>query len=241
MKTYMRVVYDKVKPKRIGMKMKICPNCHLELPDEAHFCPRCMFQYPKQEIHIKEKKNKTVLWFIFAGILLVGFLAGILLVRNYIQNNAGKKEVDIQSIREQYFDTGEDIEYNSEIENDLRNILGSDFVDVQSVFGEETEAMYQEENMNIHTFGNVTVTVNQDAVIQDVTIDYTVETDIKKYGIYGIDGKSDMDTVKSLLGTPDQDYGDEFCYRFDRELSPGLNIYFSDTGVVEKLEYYYVQ
>ena len=30
--------------------MKVCPNCNMELPDEAHFCPRCMFQYEKQEI-----------------------------------------------------------------------------------------------------------------------------------------------------------------------------------------------
>ena len=22
-------------------------NCNMELPDEAHFCPRCMFQYEK--------------------------------------------------------------------------------------------------------------------------------------------------------------------------------------------------
>lgn len=143
MKIYTRVVCDKVKPKRIGMKMKICLNCHLELPDEAHFCPRCMFQYPKQEIHIKEKKNGALLWLILVGILLVGLITGFLLVRNYIRQNSGKKEVDIQSIREQYFDTGEDIEYNSEIENDLRDILGSDFADVQSVFGEETEAMLQ--------------------------------------------------------------------------------------------------
>ena len=143
MKIYTRLVCDKVKPKRIGMKMKICLNCHLELPDEAHFCPRCMFQYPKQEIHIKEKKNGALLWLILVGILLVGLITGFLLVRNYIRQNSGKKEVDIQSIREQYFDTGEDIEYNSEIENDLRDILGSDFADVQSVFGEETEAMLQ--------------------------------------------------------------------------------------------------
>ena len=220
--------------------MKICPNCHLELPDEAHFCPRCMFQYPKQEIHIKEKKNRALLWLILVGILLVGLITGFLLVRNYMRQNSGRKEVDIQSIREQYFDTGEDIEYDSEIENDLRDILGNEFTDVQSVFGEETEAMYQKDNMDIHTFGNVTIAVNQDAVIQDVTIDYTAEADKTKYGIYGIGGNSDMNTVKSVLGTPNQNYGDEFCYRFDRELSPGFNIYFSDAGVVEKLEYYYV-
>ena len=78
--------------------MKICPNCHLELPDEAHFCPRCMFQYPKQEIHIKEKKNRALLWLILVGILLVGLITGFLLVRNYMRQNSGRKEVDIQSI-----------------------------------------------------------------------------------------------------------------------------------------------
>ena len=34
--------------------MKVCPNCNMELPDEAHYCPRCMFQYEKQDIQIKD-------------------------------------------------------------------------------------------------------------------------------------------------------------------------------------------
>lgn len=160
--------------------MKICPNCHLELPDEAHFCPRCMFQYPKQEIHIKEKKNRALLWLILVGILLVGLMTGFLLVRNYIRQNSGKKEVDIQSIREQYFDTGEDIEYDSEIKNDLRDILGNEFTDVQSVFGEETEEMYQKDNMDVHTFGNVTVISAIDQINPDgLTAEDTTVQELK--------------------------------------------------------------
>ena len=63
----------------------------------------------------------------------------------------------------------------------------------------------------------------------------------KEYGIYGIAGISDADAVKTILGTPDQEYEKELCYRFDREFGLGLNINFSDDGMVEQLEYYYVQ
>ena len=241
MKIGIRVVYDRRKPKRIGRTMKLCPNCHLELPDEAHFCPRCMYQYQKAEIQVKHKKSRSARWIILVGILGVGLLVGILALRIYLQNHRYKKEVDYQSIREQYFDTGEKAEYNSAIENDLRDMLGSEFTEVSSVFGEETEEMYQKDSMDIHTFGNVTIAVNQDAVVQEIIIDYTATEDKTGYGIYGIGGESDMDNVKEVLGTPDQDYGTEFCYRFDRELSPGFNIYFSDSGVVEELEYYYIQ
>lgn len=229
------------KNERIDRAMKACPNCHLELPDEAHFCPRCMYQCQKTEIQVKNKKYRAVRWSILVGILLVGLIAGILALRIYLQNHRYKKEVDYQSIREQYFDTGKEIGYDSGIENDLRDMLGSEFTDVQFLLGEETEEMYQEDNMDIHTYGNVTIAVNQNAVVQDIIIDYTEAEDKTKYGIYGIGGDSDMNSVKEVLGTPDQDYGAEFCYRFDRELSPGFNIYFSDAGVVEKLEYYYIQ
>ena len=149
--------------------------------------------------------------------------------------------MDIPNVINENFRTGENIIYDSEVENDLRDVLGSGFVDIKATLGEETDEMYRENGMDIYTFGMITVAVNQEEVIQDILIDYTVGENKKEYGIYGIAGISDAGAVKTILGTPDQEYEKELCYRFDREFNPGLNINFSDDGMVEQLEYYYVQ
>ena len=167
-----------------------------------------------------------------------------LLLKHGIQSHVNKKhleESEIQNIINKNFRTGENIIYDSEVENDLRDVLGREVVDIKSTLGEETDEMYRENGMDIYTLGMLTVAVNQEAVIQDILIDYTAGENKKEYGIYGIDGTSDIGSVKEILGTPDQEYENELCYRFDREFSPGLNITFSADGMVEQLEYYYVQ
>lgn len=224
--------------------MKICPNCNMELPDEAHYCPRCMFQYEKQEIQIKDTHKKYILLWVIGSVLIIGMLITIPLVKLAIQSRVNKNHLDkseIQNIINENFRTGENIIYDSEVEYDLRDVLGSELIDMKSTLGEETDEMYRENGMDIYTFGMLTVAVNQEAAIQDVLIDYTVEENKKEYGIYGIDGTTDIGNVKKMLGTPDQEYENELCYQFDREFSPGLNITFSDEGIVETLEYYYVQ
>lgn len=224
--------------------MKKCPNCSMELPDEAHYCPRCMFRYEKQEIQVKDTHKKHILLWVLGSVLIIGMLIAILLVKNGIQSRVNKnhlEESEIQNIINENFRTGEDIIYDSEVEHDLRDVLGSEFVDIQSILGEETDKMYRENGVDIYTFGMITVAVNQEEVIQDILIDYTAGENKKEYGIYGIDGTSDIGSVKEILGTPDQEYENELCYRFDREFSPGLNITFSADSMVEQLEYYYVQ
>lgn len=216
----------------------------MELPDEAHYCPRCMFQYEKQEIQIKDRQKKRIPLLLIGSVFMVIVLICTLFVRSIDKNNmnsncAGK--LDVQNIIDENFRTGEKSDYDFEVENDLRDVLGSEFVDVKSVLGEETDKMYSENGMYIYTFGMITVTVNQEEIIQDILIDYAVGENKKEYGIYGIDGTSDVGTVKTILGTPDQEYEKELCYRFDREFNPGLNITFSDGGMVEQLEYYFVQ
>ena len=225
-------------------EMKECPNCGMELPDEAHYCPRCMFQYEKQEIQVKDTHKKHILLWVWGSVLIIGMLIAILLIKHGIQSRVNKnhlEESEIQNIINENFRTGEDIIYDSEVEHDLRDVLGSEFVDIQSTLGEETDKMYRENGMDIYTFGMITVAVNQEEVIQDILIDYTTGENKKEYGIYGIDGTSDIGSIKEILGTPDQEYEKELCYRFDREFNLGLNIIFSDDGMVEQLEYYYVQ
>ncbi len=224
--------------------MKKCPNCSMELPEEAHYCPRCMFQYEKQEIQIKDTHKKHILFWVLGSVLIIGMLIVISLVRHGIQSGVNKnhlEESEIQNIINEKFRTGENIVYNSEVEKDLRDVLGSEVVDIKSTLGEETDEMYRENGMDIYTFGMLTVAVNQEAVIQDILIDYTAGENKEEYGIYGIDGTSDIGSVKEILGIPDQEYENELCYRFDREFSPELTITFSADGMVEQLEYYYVQ
>lgn len=224
--------------------MKKCPNCSMELPDEAHYCPRCMFQYEKQEIQIKDTHKRHVLLWVVGSVFIIGMLIVIPLVKLGIQSRVNKNHLDeseIQNIIHENFRTGENIIYDSEVEYDLRDVLGSELIDMKSTLGEETDEIYHENGMAIHTFGMLTVAVNQEEVIQDLLIDYTAGDNKKEYGIYGINGTSDVSSVKTILGTPDQEYENELCYRFDREFSPGLNITFSDEGIVETLEYYYVQ
>ena len=224
--------------------MKECPNCSMELPDEAHYCPRCMFQYEKQEIQIKDTHKKYILLWVVGSVLIIGMLIVIPLVKLGIQSRVNKNHLDeseIQNIINENLRTGENIIYDSEVEYDLRDVLGSGVVDIKATLGEETDEMYRENGMDIYTFGMITVAVNQEEVIQDILIDYTVGENKKEYAIYGIAGISDADAVKTILGTPDQEYEKELCYRFDREFGLGLNINFSDDGMVEQLEYYYVQ
>ncbi len=224
--------------------MKECPNCSMELPDEAHFCPRCMFHYEKQEIQIKDTHKKHMLLWVFGSVLIIGMLLMIPLVKLVMPSRVNKdylEEAEIQNIMNEHFRTDDNITYDSEVKQDLRDVLGNEFANMKSTLGKETDVMYHENGMDIYTFGMLTVAVNQEAAIQDVLIDYTVGENKKEYGIYGIDGTTDIGSVKEMLGTPDQEYENELCYRFDREFSPGLNITFSDEGIVETLEYYYVQ
>ena len=223
--------------------MKKCPNCSMELPDEAHFCPRCMFQYEKQEIQIKDSYKKRRLLRVLISVLIIAVFIMISLVRNSIQNIEKSDDLDeseIQKIIDENFRTDENISYDSEIEHDLRDMLGRGFDDVKSIFGEETQEIYYEQGMTVHTFGMLTVAVNQGGAIQDVLIDYTEGENKKEYGIYGIDGTSDVEAVKVILGTPGQEYENELIYRFDREFNPGVIVTFSEDGIVEQLEYYFV-
>lgn len=224
--------------------MKVCPKCKMELPDEAHFCPRCMFQYEKKEIETKDgSKKKNRIWLsVVSGIFTVCiFIGGLFVVKSAISDDKNQKNLDIQDVMDENFRTDETMKYYPEIENDLKDMLGDSFGDVKDIFGVETAKKYNESGFDIYTFEIVTVFVNSDGMIQNILIDYTEGENQKGYGIYGIDNHCDRKVVKEILGTPDQDYGEELCYRFDREFSPGLEISFSEDGLVEHLEYYYIQ
>ena len=78
-----------------------------------HFCPRCMFQYEKQEIQeiqIKNSHKKAILLWVFGSILMIGMLSIIFLAKIKIQNLVNKnylEESDIQNIISENFRTDE--------------------------------------------------------------------------------------------------------------------------------------
>ncbi len=86
--------------------MKKCPNCSMELPDEAHYCPRCMFRYEKQEIQVKDTHKKHILLWVLGSVLIIGMLIAILLVKHGIQSCVNKnhlEESEIQNIINENF------------------------------------------------------------------------------------------------------------------------------------------
>lgn len=227
-----------------GIRMKLCPNCKMELPDEAHFCPRCMFQYEKKEIEIKtdNKRWRNIGLSVMVGVFTICVCIGISsAIKSVVKNDKKNETLDIQNVMDENFRTGEKIDYYSEIENDLRDVLGKSFDDCKEMFGEETAEKYNEDGFDIHTFGIVTVTVNDGGMIQDISIDYTAGENEEKYGIYGIDNKFDRKAVEAVLGMPNQQYGEELHYLFDKEFNPSLIIHLSPAGMVEQLEYYYIE
>ena len=82
------------------------------------------------------------------------------LVKLGIQSRVNKNHLDeseIQNIINENFRTGENIIYDSEVEYDLRDVLGSELIDMKSTLGEETDEIYHENGMDIYTFGMLTV------------------------------------------------------------------------------------
>lgn len=239
--------------------MKFCPNCNEQLPDEAHFCPKCMFQYEKRNIEAEvctDVQRKFKWNIILAAIMVVLFSAGGVSVlkneyakesetgmQNGIIKNSGSAkndEADISQIIDENFRTEAENPKDSYLDIDCKDMLMG-FAGVREILGEETAEVISDGEFEIHTFDNVEVAVNESGNVQQIMIDYTQGTANKEYGVYGIGSRADFDGVKELLGTPDQEYGKkEFYYRFDRELTPSLHIIFSDDGMIEQLEYYYV-
>lgn len=242
------VIYVGVANEYRGVFMKFCPNCNEQLPDAAHFCPKCMFQY-------EEKKSDTGVHTDIQGktkwaIILVVFMVAILSVGGGsvlkkemgVQNgNAENEDTDISQIIDGNFRKEAGKLEDSYLDIDCKDML-IEFVEVQKILGEETAGVINDGAFEIHTFNNVEVVVNELGNVQQIMIDYTQGATDKEYGVYGVGSRADLDDVEELLGIPDQEYGkSEYYYRFDRELNPSLHIIFSDDGMIEQLEYYYVR
>lgn len=228
--------------------MKNCPNCNLEVPSEAHFCPRCMYEYPrmarkrKSIKFIKKNKRVRIIVFLVVVLLLKDFWP---LIRLLIPKNDEKKTTQQNpSSIEWTFRTNEMSPDNPAILHDFEDALFTDLDSVSQILGEEIEEAYPDGEYMVHEFESIELEVSQDEMVKSIYIGYSNARDevIEQYGIHGINGKISRDEVRGRLGTPDQSFEEEWGYRFDGERGiPSLKVYFDENGMVIALWYYTLQ
>lgn len=228
--------------------MKNCPNCNLELPSEAHFCPRCMYEYPRMEQPsrksrlVKKKKSTFVIILLVSVIVVIKFFP---LLKLLIPKDNGKNiSVQNQPGIELTFRTNEMSLDNPEIVHDFEDVLFTDLDSVSQILGEEIEEAYPDGEYMVHEFESVEIEVSQDERVKSIYIDYLNAKDeiIEQYGIHGINGKISRDEVRGRLGTPDQNFEEEWSYRFDGERGmPSLRVFFDENDMVIALQYYTLQ
>lgn len=224
------------------MNKKKCPKCGLELPEESHFCPRCMYEYPRTElVHFEKKQKKRHYTAIVVGVVLVAFLLpmGGIAINRTIGKNVTQGEIEKQQQLSRIFRTGEDIPNDDGMIYDLRDCL-TEWEIVRQKLGKETKEPVSEGEYTIHTFENVEISVDDNGIVQDIYIRYEEVIDKERYGLYGFCGSSERNMIKEIIGVPEQNYGEnEYLYRFEGlEGTPTLCFRFSNSGIVEEIEYY---
>lgn len=222
--------------------MKNCPKCGLKLPDKAHFCPRCMYEYPRTEIvqcELKQKKRHgTVITVVVVIAVFLLTVCGIA-IKQMAEKNAVQKEIEKQEQLKQVFRTGEDIPYNDEVIYDLRDCM-AEWESVYQKLGEETKEPFAEGEYTVHVYENMEISVDSTGMVQDIYIRYGEGMHKEKYGLYGFCGNTEKDRITEIMGAPEQNYGEnEYFYHFDGlNGAPTLRFLFSDSGAVEEIEYY---
>ncbi|MFR7442016.1 MAG: hypothetical protein ACLUUG_12715 [Lachnospiraceae bacterium] len=82
---------------------------------------------------------------VVGSVLIIGMLIMIPLVKLGIQSRVNKNHLDeseIQNIINEHFRTGENIIYDSEVEYDLRDVLGSELIDMKSTLEQKKRMKY---------------------------------------------------------------------------------------------------
>ncbi len=228
--------------------MKNCPNCNLELPSEAHFCPKCMYEYPrvarqrKRIKFIKKKKRVRIILVLVVVLLLKDFWP---LLRLLIPKSSEKETTrQNQPSIELTFRTNEMSGENPAIIHDFEDVLFTDLDSVSQILGEEIEEACPDGEYMVHEFESVEIEVSQDERVKSIYIDYMNARDevIEQFGIHGINGKTSREEVRGRIGTPDQNFEEEWSYRFDGERGmPTLRVFFDENDMVTALQYYTLQ
>lgn len=189
--------------------MKNCPNCNLDLPSGAHFCPRCMYEYPRMAKQsnsiklIKKKKRVRIVILLLFVIFVIKFwpLLRLLIAKDNDKNTSVQNQQGIELT----FRTNEMSGENPAIIHDFEEVLFTDLDSVSQILGEETEESYPDGEYMVHEFEGVEIEVSQDERVKSIYIDYLDVRDeiIEQYGIHGINGKTSREEVRGRIGTPD--------------------------------------
>ncbi|HAX52928.1 MAG TPA: hypothetical protein DCX82_13490 [Lachnospiraceae bacterium] len=229
--------------------MKYCPDCNCLLPDDAHFCMKCMYKYPKAEVVFereeRRKKSKAHIWVISIVLVCVLCLGASFYVtiqmRKKIAGYKAEQAKQKEEWMQQMFRTGADIPYNTDVKYDFRDNL-TDFEGLQQMLGEETEEVYEDNEYTVHTFGIVSAYVDDYNDVSTIYIDYTNadEPMKKEYGVYGFNGESTKEEMLKELDTPDQNFAEEeYYFRFDgKEGAPELCAIWDTEGNITALQYF---
>lgn len=206
--------------------MKNCPKCGYELYDGAHFCPKCMYEYPRVEIKMTPSRSKKKPKYIVV-LLLILFATLIVIWGNNTESDftvSGENE-NQGSTPEIFMDEQTAIK-NEDIEYDFRDDLTT----------------YEEVKERLSVSPIVEFDVDDYGNVVSICLNYenADEASKKKYGIHGINGETTTDEVIAILGVPEQNYGEtEYTYMFRGMAGmPSLIITFDDNGIVQDLLYY---
>ena len=207
-----------------------------------------MYDYPRAERKsqsgksLKKKKRTFVIILLVSVIFVIKFWP---LIRLLISKDNGKNtSVQNQQAIELTFRTNEMSGENPAIIHDFEDVLFTDQDSVSQILGEEIEEAYPDVEYMVHEFESVEIEVSQDERVKSIYIDYLNARDeiIEQYGIHGINGKTSRDEVRGRLGTPNQNFEEEWSYRFDGERGmPTLRVFFNENDMVIALQYYTLQ
>ncbi len=228
--------------------MKNCPNCNLELPNEAHFCPKCMYEYPRvarqrKRIKVIKKKKRVRIIVVLVIILLVKDfwpLLRLLIPKSSEKEKTQQNQPSIEST----FRTNEMSGVNPAILHDFEDVLFTDLDSVSQILGEEIMEAYPSVGSMVHEFESVEIAVSEDDYINSIYIDYLNAKNeiVEQYGIHGFNGKTSKEEVKGTLGVPDEIFEGEWYYEFGGERGmPSLRVVFDENDMVIALQYYTVQ
>ena len=207
-----------------------------------------MYEYPRTEKHIKRRSPliRKKRFYIIISILVVMLLQMCWPLTRVLQPKNDDKQTSEQNqpSMESTFRTNETSVDNPEVIHDFENILFAELHSVSQILGEEIVEAYPDAEYMVHEFESVMIEVSSDEKIKSIYIDYSSAKDeiIEQYGIHGINGKTSREQVQSGLGTPEQNFDEEWCYRFDGERGiPSLRVFFDENGMVTALQYYTLQ
>ena len=207
-----------------------------------------MYEYPRIEQPsrksrlVRKKKSTFVIILLVLVIVVINFFP---LIKLLIPKNDGNQAIEQnQPGIELTFRTNEMSGENPAIIHDFEDVLFTDLDSVSQILGEEIEEAYPDGEYMVHEFESVEIEVSQDERVKSIYIDYMNARDevIEQFGIHGINGKTSREEVRGRIGTPDQNFEEEWSYRFDGERGmPTLRVFFDENDMVIALQYYTLQ